>query len=152
MSHHKPFHKHFVSGRRQRGKYLIPGLSWAAPSIFTHWPTEHSSQQQAASQGYLCHGSCLTNLLANTCSKPEGSLERRRRRGEKNPKLSPDKACGISKRREPTLNIAPHAHIFSWWTAEIQSCGHLMNIEIYILILIRLPAPFHQPSCLSACQ
>uniref|UniRef100_A0A663E437 Uncharacterized protein n=1 Tax=Aquila chrysaetos chrysaetos TaxID=223781 RepID=A0A663E437_AQUCH len=34
MSHHKPFHKHFVSDRKQRAKYLIPSLSWAAPSIF----------------------------------------------------------------------------------------------------------------------
>lgn len=150
MSHHKPFHKHFVSDRKQRGKYLIPSLSWAAPSIFTPWPTEHSSQRQAASQGYLHHGSWLTNLLANTCSKPEESLKRQWRSGGGERKPTKKK-----KQTKTTnfLQIKPKRRESEPKHSTICSCFPLMkcwdttlwppNAHIYVyLILIPFPAPF----------
>lgn len=60
--------------------------SWAlvwAPRIFTLCPTARSFEQRAASRGYLLNINLLTNLLANTWSKPEG--RKKRQRGNKKP-------------------------------------------------------------------
>lgn len=68
----------------EKMKYLILGSSSdSAACICLPWPTVRSCEQRAASHGYLLNINLLTNLLANTWSKPEG--KKMRQRGDKKP-------------------------------------------------------------------
>lgn len=64
-------------------KYLIPGLSPSQLPVSSYSDPLRSFQKRAASHGYLLNINLLTNLLANTWSKPEERKERQR--GNKNP-------------------------------------------------------------------
>lgn len=55
---------------REKMKNLIPGLSQCEFPVSSHSDPVRSFEQQAASHGYLLNINSLTNLLANTWSKP----------------------------------------------------------------------------------
>lgn len=144
MSPHKLFYQQLVFESKQST------WSWALVSlsscIFTLWPTARSFEQRTASHGYLLSINLLTNLLANTWSKPEGRKKRQRENKKKKP--STDKA-------QNTFNGPLESKVsaklqFSFWRAGccLWSRDFLQQQLLLLLIILLLKPPFPLFSCL----